>query len=64
MGFAAVVLARFAAGLFRVGLGWSFGEGRGLTFAGAVLLIELGGEALDLGAEIGDFAFEATTLGA
>src|SRR2546425_1062812 len=34
MGLGAVIFAGLAAGLFRLGFGWSFGEGRRLAFPG------------------------------
>ena len=52
----AVVLAGLAPRLFGVGLGSCFGEGGGLSLAGALLLFEQAGEALDLGFQFSDAA--------
>jgi hypothetical protein len=52
----AVALAGLATRLFGVGLGWRCGEGRGLTLAGALLLFEQAGKALELGFQFGDAA--------
>lgn len=62
MRLGAVVLARFAARLFRFGLGRPLGEGRGLTFARTALFFEQPCQTFDLRAEFGDIAFEADTV--
>jgi hypothetical protein len=50
----AIVLSRLAAWLTRIELGLAFGEGSGLTFAGAGSLVELTTEALVLGLKVVD----------
>ena len=54
MGLGAVVRAGLAAGLLGRGLGRALGEGGGLALAGALCLLQLAGQALDLGFELGD----------
>ena len=61
MGLGAVIVAGFAAGLFGLGLGRPFGEGGGLAFAGAVLLVELLLQLDDAGLQSGDAALELLT---
>jgi hypothetical protein len=56
MRLGAVVLAGLATRLFGVRLGWSFGEGGGLTLASALLLFKQAREAFDLGFQFGDTA--------
>src|SRR5208282_1187536 len=58
MGLGAVILAWFAAGLFRLRFGSPLGEGRCLAFARAPLVFKQSGQVFDLGAELGDLAFQ------
>jgi len=62
MGFDPVVLARLAAGLFRLRLGWPLGEGRRLAFAGAALFVEQPPQTVEFSATLDHFAFEAFTV--
>ena len=63
MRLGAVVLAGLASRLLRVRFGWTFGEGGGLTLAGALLLFEQAREALDLGFQFGDTALQRPATG-
>jgi hypothetical protein len=63
MRLGAVVRSWFATRLLGLGLGWSFGEGGGLSLAGALLLFEQAGEALDLGFQFGDAALQRQATG-
>jgi hypothetical protein len=54
MSLGAVIRAGLAAGPLRLGLGRPFGEGRGLALAVALRLLQLAGQALNLGFELGD----------
>jgi hypothetical protein len=58
-----IILAGLASRLFWVGLGWSFGEGSGLTLAGALLLFKQAGEAFDLSLQFGDAALQRLAAG-
>jgi hypothetical protein len=62
VGLGAVVLAGFAARLFRLGLGRPLGERGRLAFAGAALIFEQPRQAFDPSTEVGDFTFEADTV--
>jgi hypothetical protein len=69
MGLGAVVLAGFATGFLRLGLGRPLRERSSLAFAGAALFIEKARQPFDLsalspddGTKLGDFAFEAQTV--
>jgi hypothetical protein len=53
VGLGAVVRAGLAAGPLRFGLGRPLGEGGGLALAGALRLLQLPIQALDLGFELG-----------
>ena len=61
MRLGAVILARFAAGLFRRGLGGPFRKGRGLALAAATMFVEQTLKLFDLGLEIGHLAFQSKT---
>jgi hypothetical protein len=63
MGLAAVAGAGFAARLLGLGLWRPFGEGRGLTLAGALLLFEQAGQPLYLGLQCGDTPLECLATG-
>src|SRR5262249_24035754 len=54
MGLGAIVRAGLAAGPLRLGLRRPFGEGGGLALAGALRLLQLAGQAFDLGFELRD----------
>jgi hypothetical protein len=54
MGLAAVVRAGLAAGPLRPGLRRPLGEGGGLALAVALRLLQLAGQAFDLGFELGN----------
>jgi hypothetical protein len=56
VGLGAIVLARLAAGLVRIKLGLSLGEGSGLALAGAGCLVELAAEAFVLGLKVVDLS--------
>ena len=62
VGLGAVVLARFPARLLRLWLGRSLGERSSLSFAGPALLVEKVRQMFDLGAELGNLAFETDTV--
>jgi hypothetical protein len=54
VGLGAVIFARLAAWLARIRLGLVLGEGSGLALAIALRLLQLAGQACDLGFELGD----------
>jgi hypothetical protein len=63
VGLGAVLLAGLASWFLGVRLGWSFGEGGGLTLASALLLFKQAGEAFDLGFQFGDAALQRLAAG-
>jgi len=63
MGLGARLLSRLAAGLLRVGLGGSLGEGTGLALAGASGFFELLAERIDLRLQMGEAALQRLAAG-
>src|SRR5205085_10253749 len=55
--------AGLAAGFLRIGLGRPLGEGGGLALAGAALLLEQLGHAVELGFQFGDAALQRLAAG-
>ena len=56
MGLDAIVVTEFTAGLFRLALGWSFGERRGLPLTRSLRRFEKLTQLLDLALELGNLA--------